>query len=654
MTSSSAPLRPREPPFQDIVIEGVRPTGDGGLYPARRGRGDRVEIEATIYWASHDRLAADVQVEGPEGLRLRLPMTGVPGDRWQATLEVRHIGTYRFQIRAGPDPLRSQADAILRWMDAGENPEPEIEDLRQALAGPARRPRKDLAVLREVRQRLSTDPRAGVRDLLSRPDVARALTEARSRRHDRRSPWFRLEVDPPRAVFSAWYEFFPRSESSEPGRHGTFREAERRLEYAADLGFDVVYLPPIHPIGRTGRRGPNNEGPAGPGDPGSPWAVGAEEGGHTAVHPELGTLEDFRVFLRRARDLGLDVALDLAFQCSPDHPWVREHPEWFVHRHDGSIRYAENPPKRYPDIYPLDFSGPAWREVWTACREVVRFWCEQGVRLYRVDNPHTKPFSFWAWLLRSVRSEYPETVFLAEAFTRPAVMYHLAKIGFQQSYTYFTWRNTKEEIETYFSEITRPPLTDVFRPMLFTNTPDILSPFLQGGGPAAFAVRAVLATTLSPLWGIYSGFELCEGRARAGTEEYQNSEKYQLVHRDYGSSPHIRDLVRRLNLLRREHRALQTLGNLRFLPVDNPGLVAYARGDPAQPDPVFVVVNLTPDRMQEGFLEMPLGQYGLPSGGTYPVQDLLSGETYTWQGFRNYVKLDPSVRVAHVLVRGSG
>jgi starch synthase (maltosyl-transferring) len=484
--------------------------------------------------------------------------------------------------------------------------------------------------------------------------LAPELSEAMSRHPDRSRARLSdrvlaVQVERERARAGAWYEFFPRSCAEEPRRHGTFRDAEKRLEYAAALGFDVVYLPPIHPIGVTHRKGSNNAPAAGPDDPGSPWAIGAGEGGHKAVHPALGSLADFDRLVDRARSLGLEVALDLAFQCSPDHPYARKHPEWFRQRPDGSIHYAENPPKRYEDIYPLDFACERWEELWAELESVVLFWIDHGISIFRVDNPHTKPFSFWEWLLGRIRARHPEVVFLSEAFTRPSVLQQLAKLGFSQSYGYFTWRNTKRELVDYFTELAREPLRDYLRPNLFANTPDILSEFLQIGVRAAFQIRATLAATLAGNYGIYGpAFELCEASAAPDSEEYQDSEKYQIRHWDLDRPGNIRDYIARLNEIRRENPALTRGGPPRFHDIDNDELIAYSRHIDETGEFALVVVNLDPHHAQSGWLELPPGSLGIAADQPFQAQDLLGGARFLWHGPRNYVHLDPAQLPAHV------
>jgi starch synthase (maltosyl-transferring) len=464
-------------------------------------------------------------------------------------------------------------------------------------------------------------------------------------RHDRE---LTVVVERPLARFSAWYEFFPRSATGEREAHGTFATAKARLAYVAEMGFDVLYLPPIHPIGATKRKGPNNALAAARGDPGSPWAIGATEGGHKSVHPSLGTLDDFRSFREEAERLGIEIALDVAFQSSPDHPYVREHPEWFKKRRDGSIQYAENPPKKYEDIFPFDFTTAEWESLWRELCDVVEFWVRQGVRVFRVDNPHTKPFAFWQWLIGDVKSRHPEVIFLAEAFARPNVMYLLAKLGFSQSYTYFTWRNTKRELIEYFTDLAGR--RDYFRPNLWPNTPDILHEYLQFGGRPAFMCRAVLAATLGASYGIYGpAFELLEAEPREpGAEEYRDSEKYQVRSWDLHRDDSLRDFLTRLNAIRRDNAALQSDANLRFHDVDNERLICYSKHSDDLDDVVLVVVNLDPHHAQSGHVDVSLADRHTDAGKAYQAHDLLSGARYLWSGRRNFVSLDPARTPAHV------
>jgi starch synthase (maltosyl-transferring) len=455
-------------------------------------------------------------------------------------------------------------------------------------------------------------------------------------------------VEPERARFSSWYELFPRS-AGEAGKHGTFANVERRLPEIAQLGFDVLYLPPIHPIGHTHRKGANNQ-PAKPGEPGSPWAIGSEEGGHKAINQQLGTLDDFRHLVRAAAEHGIDVALDIAFQCSPDHPYTREHPEWFKHRPDGSIQFAENPPKKYEDILPFDFETEQWRELWQELLSIVLYWIEQGVHIFRVDNPHTKPFAFWEWLIGEVKQRHPQVILLAEAFTRPKVMYRLAKVGFSQSYTYFAWRNNPSELYQYFTELAQPPIRDFFRPSLWPNTPDILTEYLQTGGRAAFQARLVLAATLGASYGIYGpAFELFENRPREqGSEEYLDSEKYQIKVWDRNQPDNMRELITLINQIRRENPALQTDRGLRFHPTENDQLLAYTKSSPDRSDVLLMVVNCDPHHTQRGMVTLPLDELGIEPDRTYQAHELLSGARYLWNGARNFVEINPFAMPAQI------
>ena len=587
------------------MFEDVYPEIEGGRFPIKRTVGERVTVRATIFADGHDKIAAAVRYrhvgedDSPAGDSSgewsEAPMTLLGNDRWEAEFRVAEQGTYEYTLEA--------------WVDRLATWEHEVEKKRGA----------GLDVSSEMIEG---------RVLRTRPPREGAATYEKTL-----SVWVERE----RARFGAWYEMFPRS-------CGTFEEAAARLPAIAAMGFDVLYLPPIHPIGVAFRKGPNNSLNPGPDDPGSPWAIGSSLGGHTAVEPGLGTIEDFERFVEAARSNGLEIALDIAFQTSPDHPYVREHPEWFRHRPDGTVKYAENPPKKYQDIYPLDFESSAWESLWHELLSVLTFWIDRGVRIFRVDNPHTKPLRFWEWLIREVREQNMDAIFLSEAFTRPAVMKHLAKLGFTQSYTYFTWRNSKAEIVEYFTELTQTEVREYFRPNLFANTPDILHAYLQSGGRPAFEVRLVLAATLGASYGLYSGFELCENRAAApGSEEYLDSEKYQIVHRDWDRPGHIKDLVTQVNRIRREQPALQYLWPLAFHETDNDQLLFYSKSR------LMVVVNLDTVHPQHGWIKVPLADWRLPLDLDYRVRDLLSGETYHWRGEWNYVRLDPRERVAHIL-----
>jgi starch synthase (maltosyl-transferring) len=641
-----------------VVIENVQPQIDGGVYPIKRTVGEDVVVEADVFADGHSRLAGVLRYRFSSGSAVtsweEIALRFVDNDCWTARFTVQQIGVYEYTLEAWIDAFGSWRAALAKWLEAGHVSEGELLEGAELIAAASARARAKGARAdgRWLAEQSASLAGAGAVTARAQLALADALNEIMLRYPDRSDATscdrtLRLLADRERARTGAWYEMFPRSDSPEAGRSATFREAEARLPAIAGLGFDVLYLPPVHPIGKTARKGPNNSETSSPLDPGSPWAIGAAEGGHKAIEPGLGTLDDFDRFVSAARKAGLEIALDIAFQCSPDHPYVSEHPEWFRHRPDGSIKYAENPPKKYQDIFPLDFDTTEWEALWHELRSVVFFWIEHGVRIFRVDNPHTKPFRFWTWLIHSVRADFPDTIFLAEAFTRPKVMKHLAKLGFTQSYTYFTWRNEKREIEEYFTELTHTDMREYFRPNLFANTPDILHEYLQRGGRAAFQVRIVLAATLGATYGIYSGFELCENTAvAAGSEEYLNSEKYQYRQRDWDMPGNIKALIRQLNATRRTEPALQHDRTLRFAYTDNAQLLAYTKS--IDGTGLLIIVNLDPHTMQHGWVTVPPATLGVESGRPYMVEDLLDGTRYTWDE-RAYVRLDPVERVAHIL-----
>ncbi|MET0561826.1 MAG: alpha-1,4-glucan--maltose-1-phosphate maltosyltransferase [Gaiellaceae bacterium] len=583
-----------------IQIQNITPLVDCGRYPVKACVGDEVRVEATIFRDGHEVLGAALRTKGPGATRWReTPMDDLGNDRWAATFVPNSCGRWSYRVEGWVDPVRSFQWELRRKVEGGQ------KDLSSELAE---------AALLLGREQVTVDE---------------ALKAEPGERLERTaSETLRADVDTPLARFGAWYELFPRS-------WGGFEGVEAQLPHFAELGFDVLYLPPVHPIGLTNRKGPNNTLTAGPDDPGSPWAIGAEEGGHTAVNPELGTLEDFERLVAAARKQGIEVALDYAIQCSPDHPWLKEHPEWFHRRPDGTLKYAENPPKRYQDIYNVNFDSEDREGLWNALRDVMLFWVDRGVRVFRVDNPHTKPVSFWEWLIGEVRAREPELVLLSEAFTRPAMMTTLGKVGFQQSYTYFTWKNTKAELHELMAQLLE--WTPFLRPNFFANTPDILHEYLQRGGRPAFEARLVLAATLSPSYGIYSGFESFENvPAAAGSEEYLDSEKYERKQRSLDGE--LLPLVQRLNTIRREHAAFQRLENLRWLDTENEQLLAYAKDD------ALVVVNLDQRNPQEGVAIVPAA-LGLPPAFT--VRDLLAEADFHWRIGRNYVRLEPGQ--SHIL-----
>jgi len=633
-----------------VAVTDLRPTVSCGRYPARAVSGEVVPVSATVFREGHDAVACNVVVKRPDGARgpfLRM-VPGAPGtDRWDADLPIDAEGSWSFVVEAWGDPLGTWwHDAPLK-VDAGVDVEVVLEEGarlfdRAAKGVPAERRSTVAAVAARLRgtaipvpQRLGAGTDPALVELLRNFPVRELVTRSESR-----TIW----VDRERALYGSWYELFPRSEgaSLDPPRSGTFRTAMLRLPAVAAMGFDVVYLPPVHPIGMVNRKGPNNTLTPGPQDPGSPWAIGSAEGGHDAVHPDLGTIEDFDAFVARTRELGMEVALDLALQCAPDHPWASEHPEWFTTRVDGTIAYAENPPKKYQDIYPVNFDNDK-AGLSAEVLRIVRYWVDHDVRIFRVDNPHTKPLNFWEWLIAEVKKTDPDVLFLAEAFTRPAMMHELAKIGFTQSYTYFTWRTGKDELQEYALELAGT--AHYMRPNFFVNTPDILHASLQYGGPPVFKVRAVLAALLSPSWGVYAGYELYEHVAvKPGSEEYLDSEKYQYRPRDW-SQPSLADYLTMLNRVRREHPATHRLTNIVLHTVDNPDVLAWSKQTGA--DVVLVVVNLDPHGAREATVHLDLPALGLGWEDTIDVHDEVSGQTYTW-GARNYVRLDPFVEPAHV------
>jgi starch synthase (maltosyl-transferring) len=637
-----------------VIIEGVKPEIDSGRFPIKRTVGDRVRVEADMVTDGHDVIAAQLLYRRePDADWQAVPMQPLANDRWQGEFPVPELGRYRYALEAWVDRFRTWQRDLKKKVDAGQDVAIELlvgagfiaEVQGRAPKAAARKLGEYAKILRG--QGALEEKLAAALD----PELTRLMGQYPDKRfitlYDR---GLAVVVDPVQARYSTWYEMFPRSCAAVPGEHGTFKDCEARLPYIAAMGFDVLYLPPIHPIGVTNRKGRNNQPKAEPGDVGSPWAIGAAAGGHKAVHPELGTLEDFRHFVARAREVNLAVALDLAFQGSPDHPYVREHPDWFRWRPDNTVQYAENPPKKYEDIYPFDFETEDWQALWEEFKSVVVFWIEQGVRIFRVDNPHTKPFHFWEWLISDIKKDYPDVFFLAEAFTRPKAMYRLAKLGFSQSYNYFAWRNTKWELTQYLTELTRTEVREYFRPNLWPNTPDILPEYLQFGGRPAFMIRLVLAATLGASYGIYGPpFELFERQPREpGSEEYLNSEKFELRHWDIQRPDSLKDFIARVNRIRRENAALQAEWNLDFYPVDNEQLICYAKFSEDGANIILMVVNLDPHHTQGGWLELPLGELGLDPGQPYQVHDLLGEARFLWHGPRNYVELDPKVAPAYI------
>lgn len=653
--------------FPPIIVNAVTPAVDGGRFAAKRLVGGIVTVAANAFKDGHDKLRARVRYRGPAGpsgaaeWRTAAMRYDDATDRWTGAFTVDAIGMWCYTVEAWTDTFETWRSGLHKKYDAGQDVSLELIEGSRMIDAAARRTRFGTGrrALETAARTLAGQPAGDAPgDMHARvaaalaPELRGAMAEyappSDLTAYARELP---LLVERRRAGFAAWYEFFPRSATDDPAVHGTFRQAEEMLPRIAALGFDVVYLPPIHPIGVTHRKGKNNALVAGPDDVGSPWAIGGAEGGHAAVHPQLGTIEDFDRFVARAAALGLEVALDYALQCAPDHPWVREHPDWFRARADGTIAYAENPPKKYQDIYPLDFWTADREGLWNACRDALLFWAEHGVRTFRVDNPHTKPFAFWEWVIAEVRRVYPDAVFLSEAFTLPNKLLHLAKVGFSQSYTYFTWKTEKWQIEQWLGEFLSPEVTEYHRGNLFPNTPDILHESLVEGGRPMFRQRLVLAGTLSPVWGMYSGFELSENvPVRPGSEEYLDSEKYEIRVRDYAEPGNLDFDILRLNSIRRAEPALQRQDNLTFHPISDDRMLFFRKAGREGVDAdLLVVVNLDPHVARYAWLDVPIGAMNIGPDQPYEVEDLLTGARYVWRGARNYVRLDPRYEPAHVL-----
>ena len=671
-TKSSKPKQARRPavPVVPIVVECLSPDVQAGRYPAKRVVGDILEVGADIYKDGHDLLAARVRYDSPDGeCRTVLMEFDKDADRWWGSFPLDLIGRWTFTVEAWTDRFGTWRAGLEKKIAAGVDVSLEFLEGAALIEATAKRA-KDAAEKVALRAAALTLRDGGAtpdaRETVATSDALRRSVDANYSPDDLTPFAYPIEVvvDRPRAAFASWYELFPRSQSGAPGKHGTFADTAAQLPRIADLGFDVVYLPPIHPIGRTARKGKNNTLNPTPDDLGSPWAIGNENGGHDAIEPALGTIEDFDRMVAAAESQGLEIALDYALQCSPDHPWVKQHPDWFHIRPDGSIQYAENPPKKYQDFYPLDFWCKDRENLWHACRDVLLHWISHGVRTFRVDNPHTKPSAFWEWVIREIQRDHPEVVFFAEAFTRPKKLKNLAKLGFTQSYTYFTWKNAAWEIVDFMEDLVGDA-SDYLRGNLFANTPDILHEYLQKGGRNAFRIRLLLAATLQPLYGIYSGFELSENVAvRPGSEEYLNSEKYEIRQRNYDAPGNLNAEIRLLNRLRREHAALQRATNLTFHKTDNPHIIAYLRagtlsekgvargetGDAARVKDhnVLAIVNLDPAKPHHTTVEVPIAEMGIGPDEAYVVEDLLTGARYTWRGARNYVRLDPAQQPGHL------
>ncbi|MBL8659553.1 MAG: alpha-1,4-glucan--maltose-1-phosphate maltosyltransferase [Rhodospirillales bacterium] len=636
-----------------IIIQNVTPIVDDGRYPIKREVGDVLQVHADIFREGHDKLAAVILYRrlDQSGWREAAMSCINPGlDLWVGGVELEENATCVYTVEAWVDLYESWVDEVRKKLDAGQNVALELIEGTNLLAAATLRARgADSDALGTILKSVEAGDDARKAEVLlaqsTRDLAARYPDRSEAVRFDRE---LNVIVDRIGARFAAWYEMFHRSQGTQPGKGATFADCERRLPEIRAMGFDVIYFVPIHPIGRSFRKGPNNTLNAGPKDPGSPYAIGGPEGGHKAVNPELGTLGDFRRFVRACHAHGMEVALDFAIQCSPDHPWIKEHPEWFIFRPDGSIKYAENPPKKYQDIVNVNFYGPHQQALWQELLSVVLFWVEQGVKIFRVDNPHTKPVPFWEWMTREVRARDPEVIFLAEAFTRPPMLKMMAKVGFNQSYTYFTWRNFKGELIEYLTELTQSHDKEYLRPNFFANTPDINPPFLQTGGRPAHQIRFILASTLSSVYGIYNGFELCEATPIPGKEEYLNSEKYDYKVWDWDRPGNIKDFITRINRIRQDNPALHELENLRFYPASDDNVLFYGKMTADRSNMIFIVVNLDPFDVHEAELSFPVAEMGLADADTYQVVELLTGARHLWRGAKRVVRLDPAVNPCEI------
>lgn len=636
-----------------VIIENVKPQVNAGRFAVKRVTGQRVRVCADIFADGHDLLGAEIlyKKDGDEDYTAT-PMTELVNDLWQGSFVAEQIGTYYYTVRGWVDHFRTLVQDIIKKVDAGQQVPVELRMAGQYLADVGKNaPADDKKKMLDWADQLDKGHKPENIELISSSQLPEMVDRYEQKIHASRYPKvLAVTVDRPRALFSSWYEVFPRS-CGRGVEHGTFKDVQAILADISKMGFDVLYLPPIHPIGKTHRKGKNNSRTAKPGEPGSPWAIGSEQGGHKSIHPELGSMGDFERLVKAAASHGMEIALDLAFQCSPDHPYVKQHPEWFKWRPDGTVQFAENPPKKYEDIIPLNFETDHWRQLWKELKSVIDFWIDKGVRIFRVDNPHTKSFAFWQWAISQVRAEHQDIIFLAEAFTRPKVMYRLAKLGFTQSYTYFTWRNTKGELTEYMTELTTEKPAEFFRPNFWPNTPDILSEYLQFGGKPAFIIRLVLAATLSSNYGIYGpAYELCQNQAIGTRGEYLDSEKFEIKDYDRHQPGNIGHIIQRVNQIRRENPAMQDTNNIEFLPIDNDMLICYAKATEDLSNVIITVVNLDPYHTQSGWLQMPLDKFDIPHEQPYMVHDMLSEDKYIWQGQINFIELNPHIMPAHVML----
>lgn len=635
-----------------LVIENLTPQLDGGRYPIKRLLGKTVDVGVNIFKDGHDLIAAHILYRpvGASEFRVAPLAYHFDVDRWYGSFKADRLGRWEYTVEAWPDRYGTFRSDLGKRLNAGQDVRSELLEGADILSKLARFLKGEAAKrIKDAAEKLA-DPHVSLEERLRvafADDVVETVRVPLLPGDATMLEPLQLVVDRTEAGFSAWYELFPRSQGKVPGKHGTFADTAARLPEIAAMGFDVIYLPPIHPIGVSHRKGRNNSVTCEPQDVGSPWAIGGKEGGHTDIHPQLGNIDDFDALVKAAAEFGIEIALDYALQCSPDHPWVKQHPNWFFVRPDGTLRYAENPPKKYEDIYPINFWSEDRENLWAACRDVVLYWVSHGVKIFRVDNPHTKPLAFWEWMIADVQRDHPDVIFLSESFTRPNRMKSLGKLGFTQSYTYFTWKNSAWELRDYLTELTKTDMADYYRPNFFANTPDILHEYLVHGGRPAFRIRLVLAATLSPIYGIYSGYELCENvPVKPGSEEYLDSEKYEIRVRDWNAPGNIKQDVSKLNRIRAENAALHELSNLEFVHTDYDGILAYRKYAPG--NELLIIVNLDPHAAHETMVDVPLAAYGIGPNESYEVADLLTGTRYTWRGPRNYVRLDPTERVAHL------
>lgn len=637
-----------------VIITNIKPAVDDGAFPAKAAEGESVTISADIFCDGHDEIAATVSLKHKSDRQWKEhPLQLINNDHWEYTFTPEKKGAYQFRIQAWADHFVTWEKGLQKKYEDGQDISLELQIGSELLQGilTANKTTKDKAQLTKWIKVLGGDAKDdAIVSLVTGGEISRLARRNAPRNLATTSPVFSIEVERRKAAFSTWYELFPRSTAENPGEHGTFKDVKKLLPHIAEMGFDVLYFPPIHPIGHSKRKGKNNSLVAEPGEPGSPWAIGNEDGGHKAIHPQLGTLKDLKGLIAEAQKHDIEIALDIAYQCSPDHPYVKQHPQWFKWRPDGTVQFAENPPKKYEDILPINFETEDWDNLWQELKSIVDYWIAAGIRIFRVDNPHTKAFPFWEWMIPAVRKEHPDVIFLAEAFTRPRLMERLAKAGFNQSYTYFTWRNTKQELEKYMKELTQTDMRHYFRPNFWPNTPDILPPVLTEGGENAHIMRLILAATMSSNYGLYGPvYEHGLNTPRPGKEEYIDNEKYEIKHWDWQQYTRIKEFIARINRIRRENAALQTTWNIEFATTTNDNIICFTKTDVGSGNRLIIAVNLDPHHTQSAIVDLPLESMGIQEGAAYTVRDLLSGDAYEWYGSANYVELNPFDIPAHVL-----